>query len=112
MEEPYWSRYRPERRRFLRGIIAASAALSLAPVIAACRGGAATGGAGIAANGQSPARPVKGGTLTSSMSSDATNLDPALAFDVYSRVIIANCVEPLLTVDIQGQPAGLLATSW
>jgi len=105
MEESYWMRQQPTRRRFLHGIGMAAGALTLAPAIAACRGSArqSSGGA---------ARPVRGGTLTSSLGSDVSNLDYAFSTDLSSRVIIANCVEPLLTVDTQGLPTGLLATSW
>jgi len=87
-------------------------ALALGSAIAACRGSVKTRGAGNAAGSREGTRPVRGGTLTSSVNSDVSNLDYAYAGDPYSRVIIANCVEPLLTVDTQGQPMGLLATGW
>jgi len=102
-------RYQPTRRRFLRGMCMAAGALALAPAIAACRTSAKRGnppGTG------SAGRPVKGGTLTSSLVSDVSNLDHAFSTDSQSKVAIANCVEPLLTVDTQGQPTGLLAMSW
>jgi len=83
--------------------------VTLAPVIAACR---ASGGQGNAASSGSAARPVRGGTLTSSLNADVSSLDYAFDTDAVSKVIISNCVEPLLTVDAQGQPTGLLATSW
>jgi peptide/nickel transport system substrate-binding protein len=112
MEERYWTRYQPARRRFLRGIGIAAGALTLAPAIAACRGNARQSNGGNAAGSGSAARPVRGGTLTSSLDSDVVNLDYAFGNDIKTRVIIANCVEPLLTVDTQGQPTALLATSW
>jgi len=99
---------RSTRRAFIGGVAAAAGMLTLAPVIAACRSTAACRDGGAA----SSARPIKGGTLTSSMSGDVSTLDYAFATDFYSNAMIGNCVEPLLTVDPQGQPAGLLATSW
>jgi len=118
MEESYWIHNRPTRRRFLRGIGIAAGALTLAPAIAACRGGARQGTGGNVRQvssgngGGGAARPVRGGTLTSSLGTDVSILDYAYNFDLSSRAIIANCVEPLLAVDTQGQPTGLLATSW
>jgi len=112
MEERYWIRSQPTRRRFLRGIGLAAGVLTLAPAIAACGGGAMRSNSGHAAGNQSAAQPVRGGTLTSSLNSDPSSLDYAVGFDFPSKAIIANCVEPLLTVDTQGQPAGLLATAW
>jgi peptide/nickel transport system substrate-binding protein len=109
MEERYSIRYRPTRRRFMRAAAMAAGALTLAPGLAACRGSAGHSSQGTG----SAARPVRGGTLTSSMGSDADNLDYASASaGPFNKVIIANCVEPLLTVDSHGQPTGLLATSW
>jgi peptide/nickel transport system substrate-binding protein len=112
MHDSYWMRHRPTRRDFLRGIGMAAGALTLAPAIAACRGSAGRSGAGDTASGGSTARPVRGGTLTSSITSDVSNLDHAFATDNFSKAIIADCVEPLLTLDTQGQPTGLLATGW
>jgi len=112
MEQSYWLRCRPARRRFLRGVGIAAGALTLAPVIAACRGGARQSNGGNAESSDSAGRPVRGGTLTSSLDSDVSNLDYAFSNDIKTKVIIANCVEPLLTVDTQGLPTGLLATSW
>jgi peptide/nickel transport system substrate-binding protein len=108
MEKTYWARHLSTRRAFVRGIGLAAGALTLAPVVAACRTSAKTNGA---ASGGA-ARPVRGGTLTSSMGSDADSLDYAFTTSVFSEAIIANCIEPLLTVDTKGQPVGLLATSW
>jgi len=106
MEDSYWIRNQPTRRHFLRGIGLAAGALTLAPAIAACRTSAKP-------NSGSTARPVRGGTLTSSIGTEPASLDYAFAADiVFSEAIIANCVEPLLTVDPQGQPTGLLATNW
>jgi len=105
----YWSKglgRRTTRRQFVGG----GAAVGLGLFVAACgRGSAKQTKAG---SSQSAAPPTRGGTLTSSMAGDASNLDYALNVDPYSKVIIANCVEPLLTVDAKGQPVGLLATSW
>jgi len=101
-------RQRSTRRAFIRGVAAAAGALTLAPVIAACRSGAAPRAGGTAGS----ARPIKGGTLTSSLAGDVNTLDYAFATDLFSNAMIANCVEPLLTVDTLGQPTGLLATSW
>jgi len=89
-----------------------AAALTFAPAIVACRTSAKRGSTGNVAGGGSAGRPVRGGTLTSSLNSDPNNLDYAFDTDADSKVIIADCVEPLLTVDTQGQPTGLLATSW
>jgi len=111
MQDSYWIRLRPTRRRFLRGIGVAAGALTLAPAIVACRTGAKRS-ASNATGKQSAAQPLRGGTLTSSMNSDVSDLDYAFTTSVFSKAIIANCVEPLLTVDTQGQPTGLLATSW
>jgi len=56
---------------------------------------------------------VRNGTLTSSLRSDGGGLDYALLLPgAAAGAIVANCVEPLLTVDTQGQPTGLLAASW
>jgi len=112
MDESYWIRHRPTRRAFIRAAGVTAGALALAPAIAACRGNAKPSNRGNAAGSGSAARPVRGGTLTSSLNADVVNLDYALATDAPSRVIIANCVEPLLTLDSQGQPAPLLAMSW
>jgi peptide/nickel transport system substrate-binding protein len=110
MRKVYGARPRPTRRRFLSGIGFAAGALALAPAIVACRASARRTGSGNISG--SAARPVRGGTLVSNLLSDVNNLDYALATDSWSKVIIANCVEPLLTVDTQGQPTGLLATRW
>jgi len=113
MEESYWRRARATRRDFIRGIGIAAGALALAPAIAACRTSDKRGGAAGNAAGTGPAsRPVRGGTLTSSTVTEAANLDYAVSTDASSSAIIKNCVEPLLTVDTQGLPTGLLATSW
>jgi len=85
-------------------------ALTLAPAIAACRAGGKRIGT---ASSAGPGRPVRGGTLTSSLQFDPQTLDYAsFGNDGQSKATIANCVEPLLTVDTEGQPAPLLATSW
>jgi peptide/nickel transport system substrate-binding protein len=112
MEESYWIRRWSTRRDFIHGIGAAAGALALAPAIAACRTTAKRSTAGNPATNGSAAQPVRGGTLTSSLGSDVSSLDYAFNTDGNSKVIIANCVEPLLTVNTRGQPAGLLATSW
>jgi peptide/nickel transport system substrate-binding protein len=109
MDEIYWIRHRPARRDFIRAIGLAAGALTLAPVIAACR---ASGRQGNAASSGGAAWPVRGGTLTSSLNADVSGLDYAFATDAPSKVIISNCVEALFTLDTQGQPTGLLATSW
>jgi len=87
----------------------AAGALTLAPAIAACRTSAKPGNPASTGNA---ARPVRGGTLTSSLNQDVRNFDYAFDAEVTSKAIIANCVEPLLTVDTQGQPTALLAMSW
>jgi len=112
VEESHWIRDNPTRRRFLHGIGMAAGALTLAPALAACRGDTKRGSGGSAAATGGADRPVRGGTLTSSLGSDPSGLDYAFNSDLFSKAIIANCVEPLLTVDAQGQPTGLLATSW
>jgi len=113
MEESYWTRPRPTRRDFIRGSGIAAGALALAPVIVACRAPTRQSEAGNAGSSGSAARPVRGGTLTSSAVSDPSSLDYAsIGVDPIGHAIVANCVEPLLTVDTQGQPTGLLATSW
>jgi peptide/nickel transport system substrate-binding protein len=127
MEENYWTRRRCSRRGLIKGFGIAAGAAALAPVIAACgssnknnsisnAGKAATSGAGAAAHatqaGTTGPKPVRGGTLTLSSFSDVSNLDYAFTNDVYSGFILQNVVEPLLTVNTQAQPMGLLATSW
>jgi len=110
MEPNYRLLHRPTRRDFIRGIGVAAGALTLAPAIAACRAGGKRSGT---ASSAGPGRPVRGGTLTSSLNFDPQTLDYAsFGNDGPSKGIIADCVEPLLTVDLQGQPAPLLATSW
>jgi len=110
MRERYRLRHYPTRRDFIRGLGLAAGALALAPAIAACRGRA--GSSANSLHGQSAAGPVRGGMLTSSLQADGSNLDYAYSGDPWSKVIIANCVEPLLTLDTQGLPTGLLATNW
>ncbi|MGI8552260.1 MAG: ABC transporter substrate-binding protein [Dehalococcoidia bacterium] len=127
----YWTRNRRYTRRgFIRGAGFAAGVVTLAPVVAACGsnsnknntgssssasgtaattgGTAAAGATKAAANGP---KPVKGGTLTIRSFSDVSVLDYAFNHDVYSGFVIGNCVEPLMTVDTQAQPKGLLATS-
>src|SRR5947208_2435455 len=111
MQENSWRRYRSTRRGFLRGIGVAAGALTLAPAIAAC-GGLKRNSRGSTVGSAGAGGPVKGGTLTSSLAIDVSNLDYAFAADGWSPLVIGNCVEPLLTVDSQGQPVGLLATNW
>jgi peptide/nickel transport system substrate-binding protein len=112
MAESSRTRSKPTRRRFIRGAGIAAGALALAPAIAACRGSAGRRSGGNSASSGSAGRTVRGGTLTSSSITDVVTLDYAFNADAGGKATIANCVEPLLTVDTQGQPTGLLATNW
>jgi peptide/nickel transport system substrate-binding protein len=109
MPGTYWPQGRLTRRESIRRFGMAAGALALLQALAACKSSRSTP-SGASATGAS--HPVRGGTLTSSMNSDINTLDYAFATDFYSNAMIANCVEALLTVDTQGQPTGLLATSW
>lgn len=103
---------RSTRRRFLRRIGLAAGALALALAVVACGGSGTKHGAAEHAGTARATGPVRGGTLISSLPLDIVSLDYAAGGDIQSAAVVANCVEPLLTVDAQGQPAGLLAESW
>lgn len=136
MQDNYWTRRRSTRRGFIRGLGLAAGAAAVAPVIAACgssnnkntaskagssgastagtaaAGSAAAGAAAGAAATANAAKVVRGGTLTVRLFSDVSILDYAFNHDVYSGFIIQHCVEPLVALDKDAKPVGLLATGW
>lgn len=56
----------------------------------------------------SPARPVRGGTLTAAMARDPGNFDPLRSNEAFSSVVMANVLDSLFEIDKDGNVVGRL----
>ena len=57
-------------------------------------------------------QPRRGGTLTVQLTSEQRVLNPAIQASTGVYVMASKIVEPLVDLDANGEPVGLLATSW
>lgn len=79
---------------------------------------ALSGAGGIAAGAMLPGlgmaqqAPQRGGTLTVQLTSEQRVLNPAIQASTGVYVMASKIVEPLVDLDAQGEPVGVLAESW